>query len=36
MSELNIEMHQREIAVKQSKADHLVLNPLTVKMPSDP
>ena len=29
------EMQQREIAVKQSKADHLVLNPLTVKMPSD-
>lgn len=31
----DLEMQQREIAVKQSKADHLVLNPLTVKMPSD-
>lgn len=29
------QMQQREIAVKKSKADHLVLNPLTVKMPSD-
>lgn len=29
------QMRQREIEVKKSKADHLVLNPLTVKMPSD-